>query len=328
MTTGDRTAVRTRRVEFPGTTDQRFKTTALFVLVVLVMGGGYVAIDVGVGTVPPLLLAALRFYLTAAVLVAVAVLTGGQWLPRTRADWTAVGVLGVLVFAGAIGFLFVGQQRTSASVAAVVMSLGPVLTAALARALLPDERLSGRQFAGLASGLLGALVVVDPGSTGFAPGTGAAMVLCAAGSGSLGGVLLGRVRATASPTVQAAWGALLGGLVLHAASVCLGEPADAVVWTPALLGLLAYLSVMVGGVGYVAYLVLLRTVGPTRTSYTSYASPVVAILLGWVLLHDPPTVGTAVGFVAIVVGFALLQGGVGSRRDGAAQSNRGTGVRS
>jgi drug/metabolite transporter (DMT)-like permease len=107
---------------------------------------------------------------------------------------------------------------------------------------------------------------------------------------------------------------LLGGFVLHAASLGAGESSGAVVWTPTLVGLLLYLSVVVGGVGYVAYLSLLRTIGPTRTSFTSYVSPVVALLLGWLLLHESPTAGVVVGFALIVVGFVLLKReGGGSR---------------
>lgn len=301
---------RTLRHGYPKRVSSRTRTTGLFVLVVLAMGGGYVAIRVGVESVPPLFLASLRFYLTAAVLLSVTAATGRIWWPQTRTDWTAVTVLGVLVFAGAIGFLFVGQQHTTASVAAIVMCLGPVLTALIARTLLPNERLSRRQGAGIVFGLLGAVIIVQPDFAGFELGaeTGAGMVLCAAVSGSLGGVLLSRLRTTASLMVQAGWGAVLGGLVLHAVSVTLGEPGGAVVWTPALIGVLVYLSVVVGGIGYMAFLALLRTVGPTRTSFTSYVSPLVAILLGWVVLHEPLTVGVAVGFGSIVIGFVLLNG--------------------
>ena len=81
----------------------------------------------------------------------------------------------------------------------------------------------------------------------------------------------------------------------------------AVSWTPGLLWLLLYLSVVVGGVGYVAFLFLLRTVGPPRTSLTAYASPLMALLLGWVFLHESPTVTVLVGFALIVAGFALAR---------------------
>lgn len=278
-------------------------------LIVVVMGGGYVAIRIGVASVPPLFLAALRFYLTAVVLLAVVVTSGRAWHPTTGADWAAVAVLGTFVFAGTIGFLFVGQQHTTASTAAVVMCLGPVLTALVARALLPDERLSRRRVVGVGFGFLGAVVIAQPVSPGPALGSGrgVVLVLCAAASGSFGSVLLARLQTTAAPTVQAAWGALLGGVVLHAASVGFGEPVGAVSWTPSLLGLLLYLSVVVGGIGYVAFLVLLRTVGPTRTSFTAYASPLVALLLGWLFLHESPTATVVVGFGLIVVGFALAR---------------------
>jgi drug/metabolite transporter (DMT)-like permease len=141
------------------------------------------------------------------------------------------------------------------------------------------------------------------------------MVFCAAVSGSLGSVMLGRLESTAPATVQTAWGALLGGVILHAASTVFGEPAGAVEWTPSLLGLLLYLSVIVGGVGYVAFLILLRTIGPTRTSFTAYVSPVVAILLGWLLLHEPPTATVAIGLLSIMLGFLLLNG-IGSHDSG------------
>lgn len=310
MTSDERRADRTRLHEVPTRIDSHTRTTGLFVLVVAVMGGGYVVIRVGVTSAPPLFLAALRFYLTAGTLLSVAVITGRPWLPDTRSDWVAVTVLGTLVFAGAVDFLFVGQQDATASTAAVGMCLGPVLTALVARTLLPAERLSRRQAVGVALGLLGAVLVATSMSAGTGPGigSGAGLVLCAVASGSFGYVLLGRLHVTASPTVHVSWGALIGGLVLHAASLRVGESVGSVEWTPVLVGVLVYLSVVVGGVGYIASLVLLRTVGPTRASFTSYASPLVATLLGWTFLHEVPPIGVVVGFVPISIGFVLLNG--------------------
>mgnify|MGYP006290569605 CR=1 FL=1 len=289
---------------------------ALFSVVVLVMGSGYVAIRIGVETVPPLFLGAVRFYLASLVLLGVAGATGMDWLPRSKHDWAAIFVLGFLVFAGAIGFLFVGQQWTSAGSAAVVMCVGPVRTALIARVLLPGERLSPRQTTGIGLGLLGAMVITIPGGIipgggsgvggGGGAGVGAVLVFCAAISGSLGSVLLGRIRTVTAPTVQTGWGALVGGLVLHGASLGLGEPSGTVTWTPTQLWLLVYLSVAVSGLGYVSLLSLLRVVGPTRTSFTSYGSPIVAVVLSSLLLHESISAGTVIGFATILAGFIFL----------------------
>lgn len=308
MTTSktERSLLHRRRTHLQWLASTRTDGASLFLLVVLLMGSGYVVIRVGVESVPPLFLATLRLYLAAIALLLVTLVSGESWRLHSRADWVAVAVLGTLLFAGPLGFLFVGQQYTTVSTAAVVMCLGPVLTACLSRTLVPDEPLSRRQFAGIGFGLIGAVVVATPTSTGLEINLGAVLVFCAALCGSVGSVLLSRIRTTAPLTVQAGWGGLLGGLLLHTASLGLGEAVDTVVWTPALLSLLVYLSVIVGGVGYVAFLGLLRRVGPTRTSFTSYVSPVVAILLGWVLLHEPLTVETALGFGVIVTGFVLL----------------------
>lgn len=304
----------------PGT---RTSTLALFALVVLVMGGGYVAVRVVVAAAPPLFLGALRFDLTAVALLGAAALTGADWWPRTRADRAAVVVLGVFVFGGAIALLFLGQRGTTAAVAAIAMCLGPALTAAFARVLLPAERLSRRGLFGVLLGLAGALLLAQPGSAGTARGSGlgVVLVLCAAASGSLGSVLLGRLGATASPVVQAGWGALLGGLLLHAASAAAGEQTGSIAWTPGLVGLLAYLALVVGGGGYVALLVLLRRVGPTRTSLTSYGSPVAASVFGALLLGESPTATALVGFAVIAAGFALLAGPL-PRRDRGRRSDR------
>ena len=87
------------------------------------MGVRYVAIGVGTETVPPTLLAAFRFDVSASVLLTYAFLTG-RWRLQTTADVLVIVVLGELVLAGTVGFLFAGQRYTTASIAAVIMGLG------------------------------------------------------------------------------------------------------------------------------------------------------------------------------------------------------------
>lgn len=286
---------------------------ALFGVVALVMGVGYVTVRIGVTSAPPLAIATLRFYLTAVVLLGFASTTGRVCRPRTLHDWATIAVLGLFVFAGSIGFLFLGQRDTPASVAAVLMSLGPVLTVLFARVLLPDDRFTRRQSVGVFLGVAGTVAIANPSSDGLAStdGLGVLLVLCAAASGGLGSVLLGRLESSMPLSTLAGWGSLLGGFVLHAASVGTGQSVGLVAWTPTLVLVLAYLSVVVGACGYVVLVHLVRTLGPARTSLTAYASPVVTILVGWAFLHEPVTREVALGLVTIGLGFVFLNGTVG-----------------
>ncbi|WP_175424210.1 DMT family transporter [Haladaptatus sp. W1] len=274
--------------------------------VTLVMGVGYVAIGIGTETVPPTVLAAFRFDVSAGVLLTYAVLSG-HWRPRTTVDVLAIITLGELVFAGTIGFLFVGQQYTTASIAAVVMGLGPIVTIPIAYLLVPSERLSRADIVGLLLGFFGVVIVANPSPAQAATGANAGIVFvcCAVLSSSLGGVLLSRFETELSPLALTGWGALLGGTTLHVVTIGLGESTETISWTPASIVVLVYLAVIVGIGGYAALLVLLSEVGPTRTSLTSFASPIVAIGAGWFLIGEVVTVTTLVGLVVVVGGFAV-----------------------
>ncbi|MFC4245932.1 DMT family transporter [Natribaculum luteum] len=280
----------------------RYRACLLFVATAVVMGCGYVAIRVGTETVPPAFLAAVRFDLSAAILLSYAV-TRGRWYPQARADVAAILLLGGLVFAGTIGFLFVGQQYTTASTAAIVMSLGPVLTALVASALVPEECLSRTDALGVGLGLVGAVVLVYPSPGGIDGGMGVVFVLCAVVCSSLGTVLLSLLETTLSTPALTGWGALLGGLVLHLVSVGLAEPVGTVRWQPGAVVAVLYLAVVVSVGGYVAYLLLLAEVGPARSSLTSYASPVVATVVGWSILGEVVTAVTLLGFFVTTAGF-------------------------
>jgi drug/metabolite transporter (DMT)-like permease len=285
---------------------ERYRGGILFATVTLIMGMGYVAIGIGTETIPPTVLAAFRFDVSAVVLLTYAVLSG-HWRPRTTVDVFAIITLGELVFAGTIGFLFVGQQYTTPSIAAVVMGLGPIVTIPIAYLLVPSERLSRADIVGVLLGFFGVAIVANPSPAQAAMGAnvGIAFVCCAVLSSSLGGVLLSRFETELSPVVLTGWGALLGGMTLHLVSIGLGESARTISWTPASLVALVYLAVIVGVGGYTALLVLLTEIGPTRSSLTSFASPIVAIGAGWFLVGEAVTVTTLVGLVVVVGGFAL-----------------------
>jgi len=117
-------------------TVSRNRTLGLFLLVTLLFGTAFPAVKTGLSFVPPLLFAAIRSYLAAALLLLYVGATTAYWYPRFRRDVTAV-LAGGLFLVGGTGIGFVAQQFIAAGVAAIIFSLAPIVTAVLAWPLLP-----------------------------------------------------------------------------------------------------------------------------------------------------------------------------------------------
>ena len=279
-----------------------------FVVLATLWGGSFVAIEAGVEELPPLLFAAVRYDLAGVLVLAWAALRG-RWLPRTRHDWLAVGLVGSLLIAGHHALLYVGQTTVPSAVAASIVALVPVLTALFAALLLADERLHPAGYAGVGLGFLGVLVVTAPGSGSGVPVEGVTLVFGAAALFALGSVLLRRLRPRLSLGALQGWGMLLGSAVLHGGSWLSGESQalEAFVASPAALAALGFLVVGPGVVAFLLYFRLLGSIGATQTSLVGYAEPVAAAALAWGVFGYVPSVGAVLGFLLVAAGFALVK---------------------
>jgi drug/metabolite transporter (DMT)-like permease len=287
----------------------RYRNLALFLALAVAWGSAFTAIKAGLEFFPPVLFAALRYDLAGLLVLGYAAYATDRWRPRGRAEWTLVGVGGVLMIAAYHAFLFVGELGTTSATAAVIVSLSPVLTTGFARAFLPDERLTALGVAGLLVGFAGVVVLnrPDPGNLLTARTVSQLLVFLAAASFALGSVLARRIDADLPTETMEAWSMLLGAAVMHAASRAIGESFAAVRWTPDALLALGYLVVVASALGFLIYFDLLDRLGPIEINLVSYAAPVVAAATGLAVLDEVPTVFTAVGFALILLGFVLVK---------------------
>ncbi|MDL5361503.1 EamA family transporter [Halalkalicoccus sp. NIPERK01] len=288
----------------------RYRTPALFLLLATVWGTAFVAIRAGLEYFPPVLFAALRYDVAAAFMLAYAIYVTDRPVPRTRGEWSLVVIGGVLLIAAYHALLFVGQQSVTSAMAAVVVSLSPVLTAAFARIWLPSERLAPAGLLGMGLGLVGVVVLSrpDPGNVLSADVIATGLILAAATAFALGSVLLRRSEAELPIETLEGWSMALGALVMHALSVAMpGESLAAIEWTPEAVVALAYLAVVSSAVGFLLYFDLLERVGPIEINLVSYVVPVVAAIAGWLLLAETIDPATVAGFLVIFVGFCLIK---------------------
>ncbi|WP_435177920.1 DMT family transporter [Halorussus sp. AFM4] len=293
----------------------RTRDLSAFLVMALLFGGAFPAIEVGLRYLPPLALAAVRYAVSAAILLTYAGATTDYWRPRTRADRTAV-LAGGVFFIGGSGLTFVGQQYTTAGVAAVVFSAIPILTVLVAHVLLPGERVSRRGVVGLLLGFVGVAIVVRPESGAVAPGPGLGggagplgelLVFAAALSVTVGTVLVRRSGPSMPTVALTGWAMALGAGMQVGLSAAVGESVESVRLAPAAVLAVGYLAVLASGVGFVVYFDLLSRFGPLEVNLVSYLVPVVSVVVGWGLLDEPVSASTLVGFGVVAAGFLLLK---------------------
>ncbi|MFB6184307.1 MAG: DMT family transporter [Haloarculaceae archaeon] len=287
----------------------RYRNLLLFLVLAVAWGSAFTAIKSGLTYFPPVLFAALRYDVAGVVMLAYAWYVTDRWFPRTRGEWALVAVGATFMIAAYHSFLFVGEQGTTSGAAAVVISLSPILTVGFSRVLLPSERLSVVGLVGVGLGLVGVAVLaeLDPSNLLGGNTVSELLVLVAATSFALGSVLTRWIDATLPIETMEAWSMSCGAVLMHLASVAMGEPVASIAWTPNALWSLGYLSIVASAGGFLIYFDLLDRLGPVEINLVSYAVPVFASATGVALLGERVTVTTAVGFVLIFAGFVALK---------------------
>ncbi|MFC5970584.1 DMT family transporter [Halomarina salina] len=280
----------------------------MFALLATFWGTSFVAIEVGLHHVPPMLFAALRYDVAGLVVLGYAAVTTDRWRPRGRDEWLVTLVAGAFIIAGYHGLLYMGEQYVSGAIAAVIVSLSPVMTVAFAALVLREGRIEGLGVLGLAFGFVGVVLVAnpDPGALG-ADAVGIALVFFSGASFALGGVLTRPFDTDLPVATMEGWAMLLGSAMLHGASVARGERLVDVSLTVPAVASFVYLTVISGVVAFLLYFELLDRVGPTELNLVGYLEPVVAALMSWLVLGEFVDVATATGFAVIFLGFALLK---------------------
>jgi drug/metabolite transporter (DMT)-like permease len=273
--------------------------------VYLIWGSTYLAIRVMVETVPPLLGAGVRFVLAGAVLLAVLAARGGlRNLAMPRAMLVRLAVIGTLLAAGGNGLVTIAEQDVPSALAALIVASTP-LWIVVFRTLLRD-RPATATLAGVALGFGGVALLLLPGNRpdGVALGPTLVIVL-AAMSWGLGSFVSQRVAMPADPLASTGWQMLFGGLVLTIAAVPAGEVGelDLGAFSADSVWALAYLVLIGSLVAYSAYTWLLQNAPISQVATYAYVNPMVAVVLGWLILGEqiPPMMLVASAVIVAAV---------------------------
>ena len=274
-----------------------------------IYGTSYVTSRVVLQDVPPAALAVARLALGAAVIVPFA-LAGRQARDTlSRSDRWRVFWMGVLGFAGAFGFGNLGIAHSTATNAALLITVEPVSLILLSPIFL-GERLSRRELAGAALTVLGATLVVLnalPGSSAaFAPHWRGDLLLVLSGLCYAGYSLIGRnVLARHAALPVTAWSIVWGLLAMLPLAGLEWLDGRRPVWGQAAIWGTLYLALVVTALGYLVWNYGLERVEAPRLALLINVQPVVGALLGVWWLREPLTVLTVVGGVLVLVGLRV-----------------------
>ena len=274
-----------------------------------IYGTSYVTSRVVLQDVPPASLAVARLALGAAVIVPLAL----AWRPArdtlSRSDRWRVFWMGVLGFAGAFGFGNLGIAHSTATNAALLITVEPVSLILLSPIFL-GERLSRRELAGAALTVLGATLVVLnvlPGSSAaFAPHWRGDLLLVLSGLCYAGYSLIGRhVLARHAALPVTAWSIVWGLVAMLPLAGLEWLDGRRPVWGQAAIWGTLYLALVVTALGYLVWNYGLERVEAPRLALLINVQPVVGALLGVWWLREPLTVLTVVGGVLVLVGLRV-----------------------
>jgi drug/metabolite transporter (DMT)-like permease len=280
--------------------------------VCVVWGTTYLAIRISLETLPPFLMAAIR-WLAAGSILAVALKLRGERLPRPSA-WPSLTILGILLLGFGNGGVVWAEQTVPSGLAAVLVATCPFWMVGIDVLMPGGEALTLRRNAGLVVGFGGIVLLVWPeiqvGPSGreFMNGVIATQVAClgwAAGSAYARRRGHGEAK-DENVLATAAFEMLFGGLVLLGLGMVRHEAAR-LVFTPRTASALAYL-VFVGAIGgFTAYAYALKHLPVATVSLYAYVNPIIAVILGTLILNEPFSARMAVSAAIVLTGMALVR---------------------
>jgi len=287
----------------------RFRVALAFGLVYVLWGSTYLGIRIVVEHIPPSVMGASRFLLAGLPMLGWCALSGRR-VGLTLSDFWRVLAIGVLLLTGGNVMVAWAEQYVPSGLAALIVAIVPIWVAVLESILPRGERLAGRGVAGLALGIVGLAVLMWPRlSAGSAAGhmqlLGALGLVFASLSWASGSILSRRSQLRLDPFAATAWEMTLAGLVNLGIVLALGDH-HRVVWTARGVGALLYLVVFGSWIGFTAYIWLLEHVPTSKVATYAYVNPVVAVFLGWVILHETVDVYIAAGSAVIIAAVALV----------------------
>ncbi len=283
------------------------KARLVWLLLCGIWGSTWLFIKLGLADLPPLGFAGVRFVIACAILFSIIWFRRIE-LPRNRRDWMLLAATGILSFGLNYGLVFWGEQYISSGLAALLQATLPAFGLIFAHLHLPAERLSWAKIGGVVLGVFGVGVVFSNQLTvaGKQALAGCVALILSAMFAAYSNVLVKAHGKHLNPAVLSAGQMFFGLLLLFAVGIPLEGNPLRFHWSPIAVVSLLYLAIVGSVIAFLLYYWLVLNMDVTKSMLIALVTPVVAVLLGMIVLHEAIGWRTLFGGAMIMLGIGLI----------------------
>jgi drug/metabolite transporter (DMT)-like permease len=287
---------------------KRVQITFAIASVYILWGSTFVAIRYVAQLLHPAFISGLR-YLIASVISMTYLLLRRRSIRLSGREWWQVTLLGFIMFTINTTLLNYGGRVLSAGMTALFISSIPIFIAVLEAALPSGTSMNKVSWLGTFTGFAGLALLTSRSISGQSL-TGATALACAALifaaiAWAVGSVLSQRMTIKASPIVLSSWQMLIAGTINMLIGIACGGLQSSR-WTRGAWLATLYLAIFGSLAGYTSYVFLLRNVRLSTVATYAYVNPIVAVLLGWALLHETLHGSEWIGMGIVLVSIAVV----------------------
>jgi drug/metabolite transporter (DMT)-like permease len=283
------------------------KARLVWLILCGIWGSTWLFIKLGLADLPPLTFAGIRFVISCAILFPFLWLRRLP-LPKTRGDWILLVGTGVLSFSLNYGLVFWAEQYITSGLAALLQAMLPAFGLILAHIHVPTERLTWVKIAGVVLGIFGVGVVFSNqlAISGRQALAGCVGMVLSAFFAAYSNVLVKTRGKNLNPAVIAAFQMLFGLIPLLLYGLAFEGNPLSLRWTPIAILCLLYLAVVGSVIAFLLYYWLIQNMDVTKTMLISLVTPVVAVILGMLVLDEQLSWRTLLGGAMIIAGIGFI----------------------
>lgn len=278
---------------------------ALLLALATLWGASYTFIKIGVETIPPVTLIAVRTLIAATILIAI-IKARGLSMPRDRATWGRFLFQACLNSVIPFTLIAWAEQTLDAGLATILNSTTPIFTFLLTVSLVRHEPVSPRKFFGVAAGLAGVCLIIGTEAlNGLGHGLWAQLAILLASLAYAGAAIFGRNFRDLDPMMPAAGSMTCGAIMLLPLSLIVDRPWTLQPSTDSMLALLG-LSVFSTALAFVIFFHLVRSLGSVGTTAQAYLRVPIGVGIGVVFLGETLTSTAGIGLLCVIAGVAAM----------------------
>ena len=283
------------------------KARIVWLILCGIWGSTWLFIKLGLNDLPPVTFAGIRFVIASVVLFAF-IRFRGITLPREKSDWLFLAITGVLSFTLNYGLVFWGEQYISSGLAALLQATLPAFGLVIAHFYLPGERMTWKKIAGVILGVLGVAVVFS-NQLNIAGGkalAGSVALVLSAFFAAYSNVLVKARGQKLNPAILAGGQMFFGMIPLLVIGWALeGSPLH-FHWTIMSLVAMLYLALVGTVLAFLLYYWLVHNMDVTKSMLIALVTPVVAVILGMLVLREELNWRTLAGGAMIMAGIGFI----------------------